>query len=107
MTKEQTIKELTVIPGIGKSLATDLWNIGITSIDDLKGKDPEVLFTLSNDYARVVQDRCVLYAFRCAIYFAQTPPEHREEEKLNWVVLERLKKQTSYSYKYDVIFCWK
>ena len=28
MTKEQTIKELTVIPGIGKSLATDLWNIG-------------------------------------------------------------------------------
>ena len=54
MTKEQTIKELTIIPGIGKSLATDLWNIGITSIDDLKGKDPEVLFTLSNDYARVV-----------------------------------------------------
>lgn len=40
MTKEQTIKELTIIPGIGKSLATDLWNIGITSIDDLKGKDP-------------------------------------------------------------------
>ena len=57
MTKEQTIKELTVIPGIGKSLATDLWNIGITSIDNLKGKDPEVLFTLSNDYAGVVQDR--------------------------------------------------
>lgn len=48
MTKEQTIKELTIIPGIGKSLATDLWNIGITSIDDLKGKDPEVLFALSN-----------------------------------------------------------
>ena len=84
MTKEQTIKELTIIPGIGKSLATDLWNIGITSIDDLKGKDPEVLFTLSNDYARVVQDRCVLYAFRCAVYFAKTPPEHREKEKLNW-----------------------
>ncbi|WP_448923808.1 helix-hairpin-helix domain-containing protein [Hoylesella nanceiensis] len=63
MTKEQTIKELTIIPEIGKSLATDLWNIGITSIDDLKGKDPEVLFALSNDYAGVVQDRCVLYAF--------------------------------------------
>ncbi|MBF1513637.1 MAG: hypothetical protein HXN90_07285 [Prevotella pallens] len=37
-----------VISGIGKSLATDLWNIGISSIDDLKGKDPEVLFALSN-----------------------------------------------------------
>lgn len=84
MTKEQTTKELTVIPGIGKSLATDLWNIGITSVADLKGKAPEVLFALSNDYAGVVQDRCVLYAFRCAVYFAQTPPEHREKEKLNW-----------------------
>jgi len=50
----------------------------------LKGKDPEVLFALSNDYAGVVQDRCVLYAFRCAVYFAQTPPEHREKERLNW-----------------------
>lgn len=46
MTKEQTIKELTIIPGIGNSLATDLWNIGITSIDDLKGKDPEVYLLL-------------------------------------------------------------
>lgn len=89
MTKEQTIKELTIIPEIGKSLATDLWNIGITSIDDLKGKDPEVLFALSNDYAGVVQDRCVLYAFRCAVYFAKTPPEHREKEKLNWWLWKR------------------
>lgn len=84
MTKEQTIKELTVIPGIGKSLATDLWNIGITSVADLKGKAPEVLFALSNAYAGVVQDCCVLYAFRCAVYFAQTLPEHRKKEKLNW-----------------------
>ena len=84
MTTELAIKELMAIPGIGKSLATDLWNIGITSVVDLKGKDPEVLFALSNDYAGVVQDRCVLYAFRCAVYFAQTPPEYREKEKLNW-----------------------
>jgi predicted RecB family nuclease len=35
MTKEQAIKELTIIPGVGKSLATDLWNIGISSISDL------------------------------------------------------------------------
>ena len=30
MTKEKSIKELTIIPGVGKSLATDLWNIGVT-----------------------------------------------------------------------------
>ncbi len=44
MTKEQTIKELTIIPGVGKSLATDLWNIGITSIADLKGQNPNKLY---------------------------------------------------------------
>lgn len=43
MTKEQAIDELTVIPGIGKSLATDPWNIGITSVADMKGKSSEVL----------------------------------------------------------------
>jgi len=72
MTKEQTIKELTIIPGIGKSLATDLWNIGITSIDDLEGKDPEVLFALSNDYAGVVHFRLTTYkniqCFECLFY---------------------------------------
>ena len=39
MTPKETIKELTIIPGVGKSIATDLFNIGIRHIDDLKGKD--------------------------------------------------------------------
>ena len=43
MTEEQAIGELTVIPGIRKSLATDPWNIGITSVADMKGKSSEVL----------------------------------------------------------------
>jgi hypothetical protein len=58
MTKEQSIKELMTIPSIGKSIANDLWNIRIKSLDDLKAKDPEVLFDLSNRYAGMVQDRC-------------------------------------------------
>ena len=92
MTKEQTIKELTIIPGIGKSLATDLWNIGITSIDDLKGKDPEVLFALSNDYAGVVQDRCVLYAvcFQMCGLFCKDPAGASGKEKTELVVLEKI-----------------
>ena len=43
MTEEQAIGELTEIPGIGKSLAADPWNIGITSVADMKGKSSEVL----------------------------------------------------------------
>ncbi len=34
---------LTIIPGVGKSIANDLQEIGIISVDDLKGKDPEKL----------------------------------------------------------------
>ena len=32
LTKEQTIKDLRQIPGVGVSLATDLWNIGIKKL---------------------------------------------------------------------------
>jgi len=42
--KERSIKELMTIPSIGKSIANDLWEIGITSIEELKGKDPEFLY---------------------------------------------------------------
>ena len=77
-------KELMTIPGIGKSIASDLLRIGIKSITDLKGKDPEVLYQQSNDVAGVVQDRCLLYVFRCAVYFASTTPARRRSEKLKW-----------------------
>ncbi|MCO5267612.1 MAG: helix-hairpin-helix domain-containing protein [Brumimicrobium sp.] len=84
MTEAQTIKALTVIPGVGKSIATDLYNIGIRHIDDLKGKDPEVLYENSNLFAGCVQDRCLLYVFRCAVYFAETPINKQDSEKLRW-----------------------
>jgi len=72
---------LTAIPGVGKSIAGDLRNIGILSVNDLKGKNPEALYELSNKYTGVVQDRCLLYEFRCAVYFAEGG---RDPEKLNW-----------------------
>jgi Pathogenicity locus len=84
MTKEKSIKELTIIPGVGNSLATDLWNIGVTSIADLKGQNPYNLYDLSNAYAGTVQDRCVLYVFKCAVYYADTPTDKHETEKLKW-----------------------
>lgn len=80
----QAIKELSQIPGIGKSLAKDLVNIGIESIADLQGKVPEDLYEQSNQFAGVVQDRCVLYTFRCAVYYANTPKEMQQPEKLKW-----------------------
>jgi len=84
MITAQAIKELTRIPGVGKSIAADLYNIGIRRVDDLKGKDPQQLYDASNHLAGCVQDRCLLYVFRCAVYFAETPGDSRDSEKLKW-----------------------
>ena len=84
MTKEVQIKQLLSIPGVGKSIAIDLWNIDIKSIEDLKGKSPEKMFEQSNKLAGKVQDRCLLYVFRCAVYYAETDEKKYEAEKLKW-----------------------
>lgn len=82
--REQVIKELMKIPSIGKSIANDLWEIGIQSIADLHSKDPQLLYEMSNQHAGVVQDRCLLYCFRCAVYFATTPVAEQQPDKLLW-----------------------
>jgi len=87
LTKERQVKNLTIIPGVGKSIAEDLWNIGIKEIDQLKGKDPEQLYYMSNEFAGAVQDKCLLYVFRCAVYFAETRNKKQDKAKLklwNW-----------------------
>jgi hypothetical protein len=84
MKKRTPPRSLTDIPGVGKSIAEDLRNIGIHRVEDLKGMDPQRLFELSNVHAGLVQDRCLLYVFRCAVYFAETPEEIQEPEKLKW-----------------------
>jgi nucleotidyltransferase/DNA polymerase involved in DNA repair len=84
MAQNQELKQLTTIPGVGKTIATDLWNIGIRRVSDLRGQDPEQLFEQSNRRAGKVQDRCLLYIFRCAVYYAEADEEQRDWEKLKW-----------------------
>jgi hypothetical protein len=84
MTRQDAIKDLRRIPGVGSSIAADLWNIGIRSVSDLKAQDPEALYDLSNRFAGAVQDRCLLYVFRCAVYYAEHPAPQRDAEKLKW-----------------------
>jgi predicted RecB family nuclease len=79
-TKDIAIKELRQIPGVGVSIATDLWNIGITSINDLKTKDPELLYHQSNKFAGCTQEN----VFKCAVYYAETPKKKQNIEKLKW-----------------------
>jgi hypothetical protein len=84
MTKAEQLKQLKTIPGVGKSIALDLWNINIRSIDNLVGQIPEKLYERSNKHAGMVQDRCLLYVFRCAVYFAETEENDRDSQKLLW-----------------------
>lgn len=39
--KKKALAEFRKIPGVGKVIAEDFWNIGLRSIDDLKEQDPD------------------------------------------------------------------
>ena len=80
--KDKSLKELQTIPGVGKSIANDLYNIGIKKVADLEGKSPASLYKRLNRFSGVKNDVCVLYTFRCAVYYATEPD--LQKEKLNW-----------------------
>jgi hypothetical protein len=73
---------LTDIPGVGDSIACDFVDIGIYEIHDLDDKDPEELYLKLCDHKGVKVDRCMLYVFRCAVYYA-TVKSH-DPELLKW-----------------------
>lgn len=76
------IKELQQIPGVGKSIASDLYGLEIRSVKDLKNKDPEELYIKFCTKQGMHVDRCVLYVFRCAVYFASH--KKHNPELLKW-----------------------
>ena len=80
--KNQILKELQIIPGVGKSLSQDLYDLGIRSVAELKTKDPEKLYRQLCKLHNAHIDRCVLYVFRCAVYFASHKKHNKE--KLKW-----------------------
>lgn len=73
--------ELQEIPGIGKEMAKDLHDLGIHKISELVGKDPEEMYKMLEGL-HGKQDRCVLYVFRCAVYYASN--KKHDPEKLKW-----------------------
>ena len=76
------VSALQVVPGIGPSIANDLHRIGITRVAQLKNADAQQLFERVNLDQGVVMDRCLLYVFRCAVYYASN--SHHQTPKLKW-----------------------
>lgn len=74
--------DLEQIPGVGKSIAADLRRLGITSVRQLKGRNPEKLYRKLCDFQASPVDRCMLYVFRCAVYYAST--HDPDPELLKW-----------------------
>jgi hypothetical protein len=73
-----TASELRAIPGVGPATEADLLALGVHRRADLIGKDPEALYERLCALEGTHVDRCMLYVFRCAVYFAETPNPTRE-----------------------------
>ena len=73
--------DLQRIPGVGPSIARDLRTLGIRRVADLRGRSPERLYERLNE-RRGRQDPCLLYTFRCAVYFASTA--RPDPARLKW-----------------------
>ncbi len=73
---------LEIIPGVGPSIADDLISMGITRVAQLKSRSPEALVRKLCELTGERQDPCVLYTFRCAVYYASNA--RHDPEKLKW-----------------------
>jgi hypothetical protein len=80
--KQETLREFLCIPGVGKTTASDLWDIGLRSIGEFRGRDPEELYERLRALRGTEVDRCMLYVFRCAVYYASNMKH--DPELLKW-----------------------
>ncbi len=74
-------RPLEAIPGVGPRTAEDLAALGVTEVDDLVAADPEALYARLCAAEGGHADRCNLYVYRCAVYFARGG---RNRELLKW-----------------------
>lgn len=70
--KQKAIKNFQKLPGVGKEITQDLWNLNIKKISDLKNKDPKKLYLELCKIQKTKVGRCMLYVFRCIVSFVNT-----------------------------------
>ena len=75
-------KDLENIPGVGPAIAKGLEALGYYHVSDLSGCDPERMYKKLCDLRSAHIDKCVLYVFRCAVYFASN--EKHDPLLLKW-----------------------
>jgi len=75
-------ENLQRIPGVGPKLAKALTDLGYLGVSHLRGADPEQMYEQLGMLRGNHIDRCVLYVFRCAVYFAGN--KVHDPERLKW-----------------------
>jgi hypothetical protein len=63
--KKDVLKDFRQIPGVGKSIAEDLFLMGFRSVPELKGQDPDEMYERFCGLKGQRVDLCMLYVFRC------------------------------------------
>lgn len=76
------MSELRSIPGVGEKTEQVLTRIGYPTVESLKGADPQEIYRRHCEMAGTLIDRCQLYVYRCAVYYANTLGP--DPEKLKW-----------------------
>ena len=80
--KQAVLQEFKQIPGVGQSIAKDLWNLNFRSVQELARQDPEEMYYQLCAQQGQQVDRCMLYVFRCAVYYASN--RQHDSELLKW-----------------------
>jgi hypothetical protein len=80
--RASVLRDLQMIPGVGPSISWDLWELGYRTVQDLHDQDPQEMYEAHCMLQGEEVDRCVLYVFCCAVYFASH--ETHDPELLRW-----------------------
>ena len=75
--------ELTKIPGIGIKMAKHLIRAGFPTIETLRGKSPDDIYAADCIAQGMPVDKCALYCYRLAVYYADHGGK-LPEGKQNW-----------------------
>jgi len=74
--------DLQKIPGIGVNIEKHFIDLGYTTVESLKGCDPQELYDRDCLQKGQKLDRCLLYVYRLAVYYAEN--DVHDPEKLKW-----------------------
>ena len=67
MTTDRRVRELTAVRNVGPAIARRLLELGITTPDQLRGRDPHELFAQMSDRSGRPEDPCLLYTLQAVI----------------------------------------